>query len=69
MKRLILLTALILMLIAAILVAFRSFREADEPSGLQQEGAASNYLKYCSGCHGANLEKFAAKAWMDEEGT
>lgn len=30
--------------------------------------AAENYGKYCSGCHGANLEKFAAKAWMDEEG-
>lgn len=69
MKRLILLTALILMLIAAILVAFRSFGKADGPSGLPQEGAAANYLKFCSGCHGANLEKFAAKAWMDEEGT
>ena len=45
MKRLILLTALILMLIAAILVAFRSFGKADGPSGLPQEGAAANYLK------------------------
>jgi len=31
--------------------------------------AAANYQKLCSGCHGANLEKFAAKAWMEEEGT
>ncbi len=34
----------------------------------KQQTASENYGKYCSGCHGANLEKFAAKAWMDEEG-
>ena len=27
-----------------------------------------NYQNFCSGCHGANLEKFAAKAWMEEKG-
>jgi len=27
-----------------------------------------NYQKFCAGCHGANLEKFAAKAWMEEKG-
>ncbi|MFO7619672.1 MAG: PQQ-dependent sugar dehydrogenase, partial [Bacteroidales bacterium] len=37
--------------------------------GNRQSTAAANYQKFCSGCHGANLEKFAAKAWMDEEGT
>jgi len=31
--------------------------------------AAANYQKYCAGCHGDNLEKFAAKSWMDEKGT
>ena len=31
--------------------------------------AEANYQKFCSGCHGANLEKFAEKEWMDEEGT
>jgi glucose/arabinose dehydrogenase len=34
-----------------------------------QRSAAMNYKTYCAGCHGANLEKFAAKKWMDEEGT
>jgi glucose/arabinose dehydrogenase len=34
-----------------------------------QGSAADNYGKYCAGCHGAKLEKFAEKAWMDEEGT
>lgn len=33
-----------------------------------EESAAANYMKYCSGCHGARLEKFAEKEWMDEEG-
>jgi aldose sugar dehydrogenase len=35
----------------------------------QQQSAAANYQKYCSGCHGANLEKFAAKEWMEEKGS
>ena len=34
-----------------------------------QRTAAQNYQNFCAGCHGANLEKFTAKAWMDEEGT
>ena len=33
-----------------------------------KQKVTDNYGKYCSGCHGANLEKFAAKAWMDEKG-
>jgi cytochrome c553 len=37
------------------------------PAG--QQSAAANYQKFCSGCHGANLEKFAAKKWMEEQGT
>jgi len=32
------------------------------------EGAPENYQKFCAGCHGVNLEKFANKAWMEEEG-
>ena len=40
---------------------------AEKNSG--QQSAAINYQNYCAGCHGANLEKFAAKAWMDEVGT
>lgn len=43
------------------------FLTADKTSG--QQSAAINYQKYCAGCHGANLEKFAAKAWMEESGT
>src|SRR5690554_779951 len=30
---------------------------------------AENYRNFCAGCHGDNLEKFADKVWMDEEGT
>ena len=43
------------------------FLTLDKTSG--QQSAAINYQKYCAGCHGANLEKFAAKKWMDEVGT
>ncbi|MBN2610210.1 MAG: PQQ-dependent sugar dehydrogenase [Bacteroidales bacterium] len=37
-------------------------------SGPGDQPAALNYQNYCAGCHGDNLEKFAAKEWMDEEG-
>jgi len=33
-----------------------------------QQSTALNYQNYCAGCHGDKLEKFAAKAWMDEQG-
>lgn len=32
-----------------------------------QQSAAMNYQKYCAGCHGQNLEKFAVKRWMVEK--
>lgn len=34
-----------------------------------ERSAAQNYQNFCAGCHGDQLEKFAAKAWMDETGT
>lgn len=34
----------------------------------QDRPAAVNYQNYCAGCHGHQLEKFAHKAWMTEEG-
>ncbi len=60
----------VILLAAVVLFAiFRLLpdRPADEEKVLLT--AEANYRKFCSGCHGANLEKFAAKAWMDEEGT
>ena len=39
------------------------------PRAGQARDAASNYRMFCAGCHGDNLEKFAAKQWMEEEGT
>jgi glucose/arabinose dehydrogenase len=67
-----------LFVISISLIALISFRlmepelytpphSAEKNSG--QQSAAINYQNYCAGCHGANLEKFAAKAWMDEVGT
>jgi glucose/arabinose dehydrogenase len=47
--------------------AFQTGWEKNHPG--TNEKAAINYQKYCAGCHGDNLEKFAAKKWMDEQGT
>ncbi|NJK97169.1 MAG: PQQ-dependent sugar dehydrogenase [Bacteroidales bacterium] len=35
--------------------------------GADDRPAPMNYQNYCAGCHGERLEKFAAKAWMDEK--
>lgn len=57
------------LLVAAVVIAAVWFiMTGDKNISPAKETAASNYGKYCSGCHGAKLEKFAAKAWMDEEG-
>lgn len=51
------------------LLGLRSSKTAPETFGHSgQNTAAVNYQNYCAGCHGQNLEKFAAKAWMDEKG-
>jgi len=39
------------------------------PTSTQSRSAAANYRNFCAGCHGDNLEKFAARQWMEEEGT
>ena len=39
------------------------------PRAAQDRDAATNYRMFCAGCHGDNLEKFAAKQWMEEAGT
>lgn len=54
---------------AVVIAAIWFITSGDKSISPAKETAASNYGKYCSGCHGANLEKFAAKAWMEEEGT
>lgn len=58
-------------LLVATVVLFAAYRFllAKPADNADVQTAAANYQKYCSGCHGANLEKFAEKAWMDEEGT
>lgn len=55
-----------------ILLAFATLITAAFPviqeTNTQQRTAEMNYQKFCAGCHGAALEKFAEKEWMDEEG-
>lgn len=51
------------------LIGMYSFSYSDSLADYpQQQTAAINYQNFCAGCHGANLEKFAAKAWMEERG-
>lgn len=61
---------LLILLTAAIFAGFRTASETPEAtSNPQPRSAAENYQKFCAGCHGEKLEKFAAKSWMDEKGT
>ena len=70
MKRQIIISSGLIILIIIGLTGSGSFRQIIMNSENQsQQSASAYYRKYCSGCHGANLEKFAAKAWMDEKGT
>ena len=52
----------------AVIIAAVFFAAAGGKSPLgTKQTVSENYSKFCSGCHGANLEKFAAKEWMDED--
>ena len=53
------------MALAGLMSFHRSFNA--QPAS-NPEKAEVNYQKYCAGCHGDKLEKFAAKKWMDEQG-
>ncbi|MDY0098812.1 MAG: PQQ-dependent sugar dehydrogenase [Bacteroidales bacterium] len=69
MKKIIIITAsLLLIVIAGMSVNKPSGRKALASEISVQRPASENYQKYCAGCHGANLEKFAAKKWMEEDG-
>ena len=61
--------AVVLLAAVVLFTAYRLLLAKPGDSERRQLTAAVNYQKFCSGCHGANLEKFAAKAWMEEEGT
>lgn len=56
-------------LLLAISFGFTSCNSSAQNSFKGDKLSADNYRSYCAGCHGDNLEKFADKDWMDEEGT
>ena len=57
-----------LILIVFGLIGFKSFNNDTYDAGTSmQRTTAMNYQNFCAGCHGSNLEKFADKAWMEEE--
>ena len=69
MKRRLFISVSIFISFIAILTGLYSFTLSDgKTDNKVQSTTAMNYQKFCAGCHGANLEKFAAKAWMEEKG-
>jgi len=67
MKTDLLLVTIAIAAVVAIAAGFSPFAHSEK--NIQQPASAGNYQKYCAGCHGDRLEKFAAKTWMDEQGT
>ena len=68
MKRTLFIAAVVLFMVSIGIAGFKCVNpeiNASKPG--QEEPAARNYQTYCAGCHGENLEKFAAKKWMDEK--
>jgi glucose/arabinose dehydrogenase len=63
---------ILLIFILIVLLGLIGFKTISKPvlsrTIYQEKTAAANYQNYCAGCHGDNLEKFAAKSWMDEAG-
>jgi glucose/arabinose dehydrogenase len=69
MKRTLFFSFGMILLVIAGFCGLESCKNATWASEFRDERpAAVNYENYCSGCHGHNLEKFAAKDWMDEAG-
>ena len=70
MKRRILISASFLVLTVFGLLSLNSFINLPSPYKFKDDRPVEqNYQNFCAGCHGENLEKFAAKEWMDEKGT
>lgn len=69
MKKIIFISSGLILIATSVLIGFKPVKSAQfTGDGSTQRTAAMNYQTYCTGCHGANLEKFAAKKWMEEKG-
>lgn len=69
MKRASIILLIFILLVFLGVIGFRTISKPVLTSVIHDEQtAAVNYQNYCAGCHGDNLEKFAAKSWMDEQG-
>ena len=70
MKRNLTITLFLIALITPGLSCLKPFKQDNSGNQNSQfQSVAGNYQNFCAGCHGDNLEKFAAKEWMDEEGS
>ncbi|MDD3355517.1 MAG: PQQ-dependent sugar dehydrogenase [Dysgonamonadaceae bacterium] len=61
--------ATIALLLFVTLIGYLSCNSTSQQRNNKERVASVNYVNYCAGCHGDNLEKFENKVWMDEEGT
>lgn len=61
--------SIITIMLSILAVGFTSCNSKAQNSAKGDRLPADNYRTYCAGCHGDNLEKFADKVWMDEDGT
>lgn len=51
------------------LIGYISCNSTSQQRHNKERTVSENYISYCAGCHGDNLEKFEDKVWMDEGGT
>ncbi|HEX2395880.1 MAG TPA: PQQ-dependent sugar dehydrogenase [Bacteroidales bacterium] len=61
-------TGIILVCVFGWFILNSCITNTENPKVPIQRTAEVNYENFCAGCHGRNLEKFAAKSWMEEEG-
>ena len=60
-------TLIVITFVVAVLLSYTCSSNKIQGNAGIQGNAAASYQKYCSGCHGAALEKFQEKEWMNEE--
>ncbi len=69
MKRITIIMVSLMTVLFVGLVSLKFYENAPVASiSFQENTSVKNYQKYCAGCHGENLEKFAVRAWMDQKG-
>ena len=67
MRVTIILSIIILFIVATTGFGFKTSKNRSCAQDSEKNMVSENYRNFCAGCHGHSLEKFAAKAWMEEK--